>query len=217
MLSIIVVFMILLDIYCFLFWVGRWYLLSTRALYWPLLLLFSSCLIVECSKRAVIFNSTVILANLRHTGSSGWANASSLDWIFSFMSWCLEVPAWTSFLFMFSFPFLILSYYFFSRWRSHYPRIRWARCWSSSSRGRPPTTSTTASCRYSSSSYSPSGWLRHFSSCRCWCWRSRCSSSNHPRKRVKMVRYQFVSPRYQFDSSSSTKERKKEWNFPKVL
>ena len=34
---------------------------------------------------------------------SGWANASSLDWIFFFMSWCLEVPAWTSFLFMFSF------------------------------------------------------------------------------------------------------------------
>ena len=29
---------------------------------------------------------------------SGWANASSLDWIFLFMSWCLEVPAWTSFL-----------------------------------------------------------------------------------------------------------------------
>ena len=28
---------------------------------------------------------------------SGWANASSLDWIFLFMSWCLEVPAWTSF------------------------------------------------------------------------------------------------------------------------
>ena len=28
---------------------------------------------------------------------SGWANASSLDWIFLFMSWCLEVPARTSF------------------------------------------------------------------------------------------------------------------------
>ena len=96
-------FMIWSDIYCFLFWVGRWYLLSTRALYWPLLLLFSSCLIVECSKRAVIFDSTVIQASLRHTGSSGWANASSLDWISSFMSWCLEPPARTSFLCIFSF------------------------------------------------------------------------------------------------------------------
>ena len=34
---------------------------------------------------------------------SGWANASNLDWIFFFMSWCLEVPAWTSFLFILSF------------------------------------------------------------------------------------------------------------------
>ena len=34
---------------------------------------------------------------------SGWANASSLDWIFLFMSRCLEVPAWTRFLMYFSF------------------------------------------------------------------------------------------------------------------
>ena len=34
---------------------------------------------------------------------SGWANASSLDWIFFFMSWCLEVPVWTSFLFILAF------------------------------------------------------------------------------------------------------------------
>ena len=34
---------------------------------------------------------------------SGWANASSLDWIFFFKSWCLELPAWTSFLCIFSF------------------------------------------------------------------------------------------------------------------
>ena len=113
-------------------------------------------------------------------------------------------------LHLFSFPILPFSYYFLSRWRSHRPSTRWARCSSSSSRGRPPTTSTTASCRYSSSSYSPTGWLRRFLSCRCWCWRSRCSNSNHPRKRVKMVRYQFVSPRYQLDPSNSTKERKKE-------
>ena len=111
-------------------------------------------------------------------------------------------------LHLFIHPILPLSYHFLSRWRSHRPSTRWARCSSSSSRGLPPTTSTTASCRYSSSSYSPSGWLRRFLSCRCWCWRSRCSSSNHLRNRVKMVRYQFVSPRYQLDPSNSTKERK---------
>ena len=74
--------------------------------------------------------------------------------------------------------------------------------------GHPPTTSTTASCHCPSSSYSPSGWLRRFLSCRCWCWRVCCSSSNHLRNRVKIVRYQFVSPRYQLDPSNSTKERK---------
>ena len=84
-------------------------------------------------------------------------------------------------------------------------------------RRRPPTTSSTASCRYSSSSYSPSGWFRRTLSRRCWCWRGCCSSSNHLRNRVNMVRYQFVSPRYQLDPSNSTKQRMKEWNFPKVL
>ena len=91
---------------------------------------------------------------------------------------------------------------------SHRPSTRWARCLSSSSRGRPPTTSSTASCHSSSSSYSPSGWLRRILSYRCWCWPSCCSSSNHLRNRVKMVRYQFVSPRYQLDPSNSTKESK---------
>ena len=42
-------------------------------------------------------------------------------------------------------------------------------------------------------------------------------SSNLLRDRVKSVRYQFVSPRYQLDPSNSTKERKNECNFPKVL
>ena len=110
-------------------------------------------------------------------------------------------------LHLFILPFLTLSYHFLSWWRSHRPSIRRARSSSSSSRGCPPTTSTTASCRYSSSSYSPSGWLRRFLSCRCWSWRSCCSSSNHLQNRVKMVRYQFVSPRYQLDPSNSTKER----------
>ena len=83
MLSIIVDFMILLGIYWFLFWVGRWYLLSTRVLYWPLLLLFSSCLFVECSKRAVIFDSTVTLVGLHYSGYQGelmllaWTGSSS--------------------------------------------------------------------------------------------------------------------------------------------
>ena len=71
-------------------------------------------------------------------------------------------------LHLFIFPILPFYNYFFSRWRSHWPSIRWARCSSSSPRGRPPTTSTTPSCRCSSSSYSPSGWLRRTLSRRCW-------------------------------------------------
>ena len=120
-------------------------------------------------------------------------------------------------LHLFIFPILPFSYYLLSRWRSHCPSIRWTRCLSSSPRGRPPTTSTTASCRCSSSSYSPSCWLRRTLSrwCGCWCWRSRFSSSNHLRKRVKMVRYQFVSPRYQLDLSNSTKEERKNGIFLK--
>ena len=69
-------------------------------------------------------------------------------------------------------------------------------------------TSTMTSCRCSSSSYSPSGWLRGTLSRRCWCWRGCCSSSNHLRNRAKMVRYQLVSSRYQLDPSNRMKERK---------
>ena len=105
-------------------------------------------------------------------------------------------------------PFLPLSYYFLSRWRSHRSSTIWARCLSTSSRGLPPATSTTTSCRCLSSSYSLSGWFRRILTCRCWYWRSCGSSSNHLRNRVKMVRYQFVSPRYLLDPSNSTKERK---------
>ena len=106
------------------------------------------------------------------------------------------------------FPFLTLSYYLISRWREHRPSTSGTRRLSSASRGSPPATSTTASCHCSTSSYSPSGWLRRILSCRYWCWRSYCPSSNHLQNRVKMVRYQFVSPRYQLDPSNSTKERK---------
>ena len=87
MLRILVDFMILLNTYCFLFWVGRWYLLNTHVLYWPLLLFFSSCLFVECSKRAVIFYSTVTQASLTTSEIQGelmllaWteSHSSSLD------------------------------------------------------------------------------------------------------------------------------------------
>ena len=76
-------FMIWSDMYCFLFWVGRWYLLSTRVLYWPLLLLFSSCLFVEYSKRVVVFDSKVIQASLTTSEIQGelmllaWTGSSS--------------------------------------------------------------------------------------------------------------------------------------------
>ena len=48
-------FYIIIYIYCFLFWVGQWYLLSTCSLYWPLLVFFF-LLFVECSKRANNFD-----------------------------------------------------------------------------------------------------------------------------------------------------------------
>ena len=72
--------------------------------------MFSSLLFVGCSKRAVVFDSTVIQASLYYIGNSGWANASSLDWIFFFKSWCIELPARTSFLYIFMsiFPYLLL-------------------------------------------------------------------------------------------------------------
>ena len=43
MLSARVDFILLLNVYCFLFWVGWWYLLSTCSLYWPLLVFSSLC------------------------------------------------------------------------------------------------------------------------------------------------------------------------------
>ena len=99
LLSIVVDFMILCDIYWFLFWVGRWYLLSTRVLYWPLLVCF---LFVHCEVQQT-YRRLQPNRNSSQSSShqiSGWAKASILDWIFFFMSWCLEVPAWTSFLFI---------------------------------------------------------------------------------------------------------------------
>ena len=102
LLSMVVDFMLLSDIYCFLFWVGRWYLLSTRVLYWPLLgcFLFVHCAVQQTYHRLQL-NRNSSQSSLHRI--SGWANAFSLDWIFIFMSWCLEVPAWTSFLFILAF------------------------------------------------------------------------------------------------------------------
>ena len=102
MLSNVVDFILLLDIYCFLFWVGRWYLLSTRVLYWPLIVIvFSVICGAQQTYRRLQLNRNSSQSSVHRI--SGWANASSLDWIFFFMSWCLEVLAWTRFLFMFSF------------------------------------------------------------------------------------------------------------------
>ena len=102
MLSIIVEFMILSDIYCFLFWVGRWYLLSTCVCtdHYLYVSFFVICG-VQQTYRLLQLNRNSSQFSLHRI--SGWANASSLDWIFSFMSWWLEPPAWTSFLCIFSF------------------------------------------------------------------------------------------------------------------
>ena len=91
-------FMIWSDIYYFLFWVGRWYPLSTCVCTDPYLYVsfFVICGVQQTCRRLQLNQSSLHRI-------SGWANSSSLDWIFFFMSWCLEVPVWTSFLFMFSF------------------------------------------------------------------------------------------------------------------
>ena len=95
LLSIVVYFMLLSDIYCFLFWVGRWYLLSTCVLYWPRLVyfLFVNCGVQQTYRRLQL-NRNSSQSSSRQI--SGWAIVSSLDWIFFFTSWCLEVLAWTS-------------------------------------------------------------------------------------------------------------------------
>ena len=91
-----------LDIYYFLFCVGRWYLLSTCVCTDPYLYVsfFVICGVQQTYRRLQLNRSSSQSSLYR---ISGWANASSLDWIFFFMSWCLEVPAWTSFLFILNF------------------------------------------------------------------------------------------------------------------
>ena len=102
LLSIVVDFMLLSDIYCFLFWVGRWYLLSTCALYWPLLVIF---FFIICGVQQARHRLQLVL-NFSQSSSrqiSGWAIVPSSDWILSFTSWCLEVRTWTIFFTYFSF------------------------------------------------------------------------------------------------------------------
>ena len=102
LLSIVVDFMILFDIYCFLFWVGRWYLLSTSVCTDPYLYVsfFVICGVQQTYRRLQL-NRNSSQSSLHRI--SEWANASSLDWIFFFISWCLEVPACTSFIFILAF------------------------------------------------------------------------------------------------------------------
>ena len=96
-------FMIWSDIYYFLFWVGRWYLLSTCVCTDPYLYVsfFVICGVKQTCRRLQL-NRNSSQPSLHRI--SGWANASSLDWIFFFMSRCLEVPAWTSIFVYSSFP-----------------------------------------------------------------------------------------------------------------
>ena len=95
LLSIVVDFMILFDIYCFLFWYGRWYLLSTCALYWPLLVcfLFVNCG-VQWTYRRLQLNSNSSQSSPRQI--SGWAMVPSSDWILCHSCLdVLEVRTWT--------------------------------------------------------------------------------------------------------------------------
>ena len=88
-------YMLLLQIeYCSWFYDIIWYILSS-ILSWPMIstqylcfvltptCMFSFWLFVECSKRAVVFNSTATLASLHYTGFQGeltllaWTGSSS--------------------------------------------------------------------------------------------------------------------------------------------
>ena len=83
-----------------LFSILSWPMISTQylCLYWPLLVFvfFVNCGVQQTYRRLQLNRNSSQSSSHQ---ISGWANASSLDWIFFFMSWCLEVPAWTSFLF----------------------------------------------------------------------------------------------------------------------
>ena len=82
LLSMVVDFMLLSDIYCFLFWVGRWYLLTTCALYWPLLVcfLFVICGVQQTYHRLQLNSTLASLHHVRFQGELlflGWTGSSS--------------------------------------------------------------------------------------------------------------------------------------------
>ena len=103
LLSIVVDFMILFDIYCFLFWYGRWYLLSTCVLYWPLLVCFFLVICgVQQTCRRLHLNSNSSQSSPRQF--LGWAIVPSSDWILSHSCLdVLEVRTWTISCICFSF------------------------------------------------------------------------------------------------------------------
>ena len=102
-LSIVVDFMILSDIYSYLFSVGRWYLLSTCILYWPLLVCFSLVICgVEQTCGRVQLNSNSSQSSPRQI--SEWAIVPSSEWILSHSCLdVLEVRTWTISCICFSF------------------------------------------------------------------------------------------------------------------
>ena len=110
-LTVIVNDIVLVVATCWVSWLTLWYYwyILISILSWPMIstqypcfvltptFMFSSCLFVGVQQtcRHLRLNSNSSQSSLLRI--SGWANAPSSDWIFLFMSWCLEVPAWTSF------------------------------------------------------------------------------------------------------------------------
>ena len=95
LLSVMVDFMLLSDIYCFLFWVDRWYLFSTCALYRPLLVIF---FFVICGVQQTCHRLQLVLNYSKSSSRqiTGWAIVPSSDWILSHSCLdVLEVQTWT--------------------------------------------------------------------------------------------------------------------------
>ena len=103
LLSVMVDFTLLSDIYCFLFWVGRWYLLSTCACTDPYLYVsfFVICGVQQTYRRLQL-NRNSSQSSPRQI--SGWAIVPSSDWILSHSCLdVLEVRTWTISCICFSF------------------------------------------------------------------------------------------------------------------
>ena len=95
LLSIVVDFILLFNVYWFLFLVDRWYLLSRCSLYW-FLLVFSFLFFVECNKCTIDFDSPPALVSLQHIrvqvkllflARAGFSH-SRLD-VFEFQTWTI--------------------------------------------------------------------------------------------------------------------------------